>query len=210
MTKTTDRTRAMLLMKHQSVQERLAKLESILRQIPCESYTSETALTKALAERYRLETGDKLDSSTLRRPGSPYKSLVNSFYESKQRNKQQQSELHRKQEELLLAKSEIYQLGLEIQSLKNNLSVSLAQLSQLRLENLGARTDSAPIKADVNSATEVAAFKVIHRLIVAGAETSGFEVSADSVTYISGMEIKVAFSRMDCPKFFEWLEAGSR
>lgn len=196
----------MLLKKQAEVQKRLEKLESILRRLDCDSYKSETALTNVLAKRYSDETGDKMDGSTLRRQSSPYKLLVKSFFETGGRIKRlNQSEEHRRREELAIAKSKNYELGLQIKHLQKSLADALAQNDKFKLEDLKGRTDSASVNEDVYTTTEIEAFIAIRRLIKVGEDTSGFEITENKVTYLSrNFENKSVFTLVDCPKFFEW------
>ncbi|EIU6825704.1 hypothetical protein L5176_002206 [Vibrio parahaemolyticus] len=184
-------------------------IEKILRDLDCNSFSSFTKLTEKIAEIYTKQEGTPLSGSTIRRKGSPYKSLVESYYNTPERFKNEQFSVEAKlQEKLLITELELSKANTQLDSTRKALQNAHAKMDQLRFDDIEARTDQAGAKE--YSDNEVAAYNALVQLVqacnAAGVELDDFQISQLSLT---GQK-KTIINQEKLPAFFKWYREHRR
>ncbi|HHC7250426.1 TPA: hypothetical protein ACN380_004197 [Vibrio parahaemolyticus] len=192
------------MVKHQinGVVNRKAVIEDILRDMDCNSYSSFTALTDAVAAKFTKLKGEPMSGSTIRRKGSKYRSLVESYYKTEERIKKQfQNKESQLQEELMVTQLELSKTSSELNSTRMALQHANSEMDRLRLSDIESRTDEG-VKQEYSD-KEVAAYKVLVELVKA-CEDSGLDIDGYQITTLGFQGAKTLIRQEKCPAFFKW------
>ncbi|ELV8701291.1 hypothetical protein ACEWAL_06700 [Vibrio parahaemolyticus] len=192
------------MVKHQinGVANRKAVIEGILRDMNCDSYSSFTALTDAVAAKFTKQEGEPMSGSTIRRKGSKYRSLVESYYKTEERIKKQfQNKESQLQEELMITQLELSKTSSELNSARKALQHANSEMDRLRLSDIESRTDEG-VEQEYSD-KEVAAYKVLVELVKA-CEESGLDIDGYQITTLGFQGVKTLISQEKCPAFFKW------
>ncbi|AMF98734.1 hypothetical protein AL538_13940 [Vibrio harveyi] len=184
------------------VVSRKAIIEEVLSNLDCGSFDSFTALTDTIAEKITELEGRPMSGSTIRRKGSKYRSLVESYYLTEERERRKiQSNESRLQEELMLAQLELSKLQSNLKSARLALQHANSEMDRLRLQGIESRTDLSSEKE--YSDKEVAAYQTITELVKA-CEDSGLVNDGYQITSLGFQGAKVLIGKDKCPAFFKW------
>lgn len=192
------------MIKHQmnGVVDRKRVIEDILKNIDCDSFSSFTALTDAVAERYTKLKGEPMSGSTIRRKGSKYRGLVESYYKTEDRIKKQfQNKESQLQEELMITQLELSKTSSKLNSTRMALQHANSEMDRLKLSDIASRTDRG--REQEYSDKEVAAYKALVELVRA-CEDAGLEVDGYQITALSFQGAKTLIGQEKCPAFFKW------
>ncbi len=178
-------------------------IEDILRDMDCNSFASFTALTDAVAARFTALKGEPMSGSTIRRKGSKYKSLVESYYKTEERIKSQFKDKEAQlEEELMLTQLELSKATERLNDARKALVSNNTEMDRLRLSNIGSRT--AEGSKQKFSEQEVLAYKAMLELVKAYGDF-GVEIDAYSITGMGGFgDVKTLIGENKCPAFFQW------
>ncbi|ROR69461.1 hypothetical protein EDB59_0089 [Vibrio crassostreae] len=178
-------------------------IEDILRDMDCNSFTSFTALTDAVAAKFTALKGEPMSGSTIRRKGSKYKSLVESYYKTEERIKSQFKDKEAQlEEELMLTQLELSQTTERLNDARKALISNNTEMDRLRLSNIESRT--AEGSEQKFSEKEVAAYKAMLELVNAY-DDFGVEMDGYCITGMGGYgDVKTLIGENKCPAFFQW------
>ncbi|CAH6882704.1 hypothetical protein QFW85_14840 [Vibrio chagasii] len=184
------------------VVNRKVVIEEILKDMDCNSYSSFTALTDAVAAKFTELKGEPMSGSTIRRKGSKYRSIVESYYNTKERVKTQfQNKESLLQEELMVTQLELRKTSSELNSTRKALQYANTEMDRLKLSDIESRTDECAKQE--YSDKEVAAYKVLVELVKV-CEDSGLDIDGYQITTIDFQGVKTLISQDKCPTFFKW------
>ncbi|MCS0234015.1 hypothetical protein [Vibrio alginolyticus] len=192
------------MLKHQmkGVFDRKTVIERILRDLDCDSYSSFTALTNAVADRYTKQKGEPMSGSTLRRNDSKYRLLVESYYNTEARMKMQsQNKESQLQEQLMISELQLSQATAELNATRKALQNANSEIDRLKLSDIQSRTDGGLIQE--YSDKEVAAYKVLVELVKA-CDEAGLELDGYQITTLGLQGVKTLINQEKCPSFFKW------
>ncbi|KOO14438.1 hypothetical protein AKJ18_12870 [Vibrio xuii] len=177
-------------------------IEEILKDMDCNSYSSFTALTDAVAAKFTELKGEPMSGSTIRRKGSKYRSIVESYYNTKERVKRQfQNKESLLQEELMVTQLQLSRTSSELNSTRKALQHANTEMDRLKLSDIESRTDEC-VKQEYSD-KEVAAYKVLVELVKA-CEDSGLDIDGYQITTLDFQGAKTLISQDKCPAFFKW------
>ncbi|EOB3573188.1 TPA: hypothetical protein NGS68_003311 [Vibrio parahaemolyticus] len=192
------------MLKHQmkGVFDRKTVIERILRDLDCDSYSSFTALTNAVADRYTKQKGEPMSGSTLRRNDSKYRLLVESYYNTEARmKKQSQNKESQLQEQLMISELQLSQATADLNATRKALQNANSEIDRLKLSDIQSRTDGGLIQE--YSDKEVAAYKVLVELVKA-CDEAGLELDGYQITTLGLQGVKTLINQEKCPSFFKW------
>ncbi|MGI9849316.1 hypothetical protein [Vibrio vulnificus] len=192
------------MIKHQlnGVINRKAVIEDILRDMDCNSYSSFTALTDAVAAKFTELKGEPMNGSTIRRKGSKYRSLVESYYKTEERIKKQfQNKESQLQEELMITQLELSKTLSDLSLTRKALQHANSEMDRLRLSDIESRTDGG-IKQEYSD-KEVAVYKVLVELMKT-CEEFGLELEDYQIIKLDFQGNKTLIGQEKCPAFFKW------
>ncbi|MCR9412806.1 hypothetical protein NB471_09555 [Vibrio alginolyticus] len=192
------------MLKHQmkGVFDRKTVIERILRDLDCDSYSSFTALTNAVADRYTKQKGEPMSGSTLRRNDSKYRLLVESYYNTEARmKKQSQNKESQLQEQLMISELQLSQATSDLNATRKALQAANSEIDRLKLSDIQSRTDGGLIQE--YSDKEVAAYKVLVELVKA-CDEAGLELDGYQITTLGLQGVKTLINQEKCPSFFKW------
>lgn len=201
---------ALLLSKEMKVQVRKERIEKIVRDIDCDLYGNITLLIKEIVKRYNAKytqdlDGEKpLNTSTLLRKNSHYRTMIESFYKTEQRVRVKiRSKEAQLLEENLILKADLSSARSELANIRAAHQQLLTDTQRLRLNDISSRTDKITEKY---SKEEIAAYMAILRIFQAGKDSSAFKLT-DTAFVHEDFEGEVpVFGADTCPRFFAWYQ----
>lgn len=168
-----------------------------------EKFNNITNLAKYLVEKIKEKyPEEKITESTLRRPNSKYKDLLDGYLKG---NQKPQDEIARLQSSILELSNDKFELLSENQSLKKMLGKLQSDFQQAIQENKIQRIDGKD-----KLQTDTRPFAVIISVLEKALEDS-YDITQEGIIDNTGMSTNQVFLSYDeYPEFFEWYKQNSK